>query len=67
MFFFKTKILLFKEEKDAEIQEIAKLDSERLTKEMDSVVRELTDVVIPVTEYDSLNNCQLEITPLVII
>ncbi|KAL3983021.1 RF-1 domain family protein [Acanthocheilonema viteae] len=55
--------MLLKEENDVEIQEIAKLDSERLTEELDSVVNELTDAVIPVTEYDSLNNCQLEITP----
>uniref|UniRef100_A0A0R3S5U5 RF_PROK_I domain-containing protein n=1 Tax=Elaeophora elaphi TaxID=1147741 RepID=A0A0R3S5U5_9BILA len=55
--------ILLKEENDAEMQRIAKLDSERLTEELDSVVNELTDAVIPVTEYDSLNNCQLEITP----
>lgn len=61
----KIEILSFKEENDAEIQEIVKLDSERLTKELDVVVNELTDAIIPVTEYDSLNNCQLEITPLV--
>ncbi|CAG9533458.1 unnamed protein product [Cercopithifilaria johnstoni] len=55
--------MLLKVENDAEIQEIAKLDSERLTEELDSVVNELTDAIIPVTEYDSLSNCQLEITP----
>ncbi|KAK6111408.1 RF-1 domain family protein [Brugia pahangi] len=55
--------ILLKEGNDPEIQEIAKLDSEQLTEELDSVVNKLTDVVIPVTEYDLLNNCQLEITP----
>ncbi|EFO20432.1 peptidyl-tRNA hydrolase domain-containing protein [Loa loa] len=55
--------MLLKEGNDAEIQKIAKLDSEQLTVELDSIVNELTDVVIPVTEYDSLNNCQLEIIP----
>ncbi|EJW74533.1 hypothetical protein WUBG_14563 [Wuchereria bancrofti] len=61
----KIKILLFKEGNDPEIQEIAKLDSEQLMEELDSVVNKLTDAIIPVTEYDLLNNCQLEITPLV--
>ncbi|KAM3725284.1 putative peptide chain release factor 1 [Dirofilaria immitis] len=55
--------MLLKEGDDSEMQEIAKLDSERLTEELDSVANELTNAVIPVTEYDSLNNCQLEITP----
>ncbi|VDK87821.1 unnamed protein product [Litomosoides sigmodontis] len=56
--------VLLKEENDAEIHEIAKLDSGRLTEELDSIVKELTNAIIPVTEYDMLNNCQLEITPL---
>ncbi|VDK63114.1 unnamed protein product [Onchocerca ochengi] len=54
---------LLKEESDSEMQKIVKSDSEQLTEELDNVVNELTDAVIPVTEYDSLNNCQLEITP----
>uniref|UniRef100_A0A1I8EAS3 RF_PROK_I domain-containing protein n=3 Tax=Wuchereria bancrofti TaxID=6293 RepID=A0A1I8EAS3_WUCBA len=55
--------MLLKEGNDPEIQEIAKLDSEQLMEELDSVVNKLTDAIIPVTEYDLLNNCQLEITP----
>ncbi|VDP19469.1 unnamed protein product [Onchocerca flexuosa] len=55
--------MLLKEGNDSEMQKIAKLDSEQLTEELDDVVNELTDAVIPVTEYDSLHNCQLEITP----
>uniref|UniRef100_A0A915PRW4 Prokaryotic-type class I peptide chain release factors domain-containing protein n=1 Tax=Setaria digitata TaxID=48799 RepID=A0A915PRW4_9BILA len=55
--------MLQKGENDPEIQEIAKIDEERLADELDSIVNELTNAVIPVAEYDSLNNCQLEITP----
>lgn len=48
------------------MQEIAKLDSKKLTEELDSVANRITGALIPVSEYDSLSNCQLEITPLVI-
>lgn len=51
------------EDGDREVQEIAKEDRQQIVKDLDDIAREITDAVIPVTEYDLLNNCQIEITP----
>ncbi|VDN07369.1 unnamed protein product [Thelazia callipaeda] len=55
--------ILIKEESDSEIQKIAKMDSDELTAELDDMANKIADALIPITEYDMLNKCQLEITP----
>lgn len=60
-------LFIIKDGSDCEIQEIAKEDSEQLVAELDRIAGDLTDALLPTTEFDTLNNCQLEITPLVVI
>lgn len=57
---------LIPESDDEELIKMAKEDCESLNSKLESLGSKLIKTATPIAEFDSLNNCQLEITPLVV-